>query len=211
MNLTSKGKWKIANRNHVVGVGIFLILPAIQFLVVNHCLAEIHPKTVKEATLKVLSQGEVQHVLQNLLRERVQIRDLATILEAIADAGSLTRNAKALTEAERTALARTICAGLASEDGELTVLTLAPRLEREFADRFGLLGGVQTETIEPEFGRALLEKIEAATQAAVLSQPIILCSAAVRSHLRRLTERFLPDLSVIAHGEGRQQCAPHCS
>jgi flagellar biosynthesis protein FlhA len=164
-------------------------------------LAETHPKTVEEATPKVLSLGEVQRVLQNLLRERVPIRDLATILEAIADAGSLTRDANALTEAARTALARTICSGLASEDGELTVLTLDPRLERQFSDRFGLLGGVQTQAIEPEFGRSLLEKIEAATQAAVLSQPVILCSAAVRPHLRRLTERFLPELSVIAHGE----------
>jgi flagellar biosynthesis protein FlhA len=164
-------------------------------------LAETHPKTVEEATPKVLSLGEVQRVLQNLLREQVPIRDLATILEAVADAGSLTRDVNALTEAARAALARTICAGLANENGELTVLTLAPQLERQFADRFGLNNGVQTQAIEPEFGRQLLEKIEAAIQAAVLSQPVLLCSAAVRPHLRRLTARFLPDLAVIAHGE----------
>lgn len=164
-------------------------------------LAETHPKTVEEATPKVLSLGEVQRVLQNLLREQVPIRDLATILEAIADAGSLTRDVNALTEAARAALARTICAGLANENGELTVLTLAPQLERQFADRFGLNNSTQTQVIEPEFGRQLLEKIEAAIQAAVLSQPVLLCSAAIRPHLRRLTVRFLPDLAVIAHGE----------
>ncbi|MFN0087979.1 MAG: flagellar biosynthesis protein FlhA [Blastocatellia bacterium] len=164
-------------------------------------LAETHPKTVEEATPKVLSLGEVQRVLQNLLRERVPIRDLATILEAITDAGSVTRDVNALTEAARAALARTICSGLASEDGELMVLTLASPLERQFADRFGIAGGVQTQAVEPEFGRMLLEKIEAAIQAAVLSQPVILCSAAVRPHLRRLTVRFLPDLAVISHGE----------
>jgi flagellar biosynthesis protein FlhA len=164
-------------------------------------LAETHPKTVEEATPKVLGLGEVQRVLQNLLREGVPIRDLATILEAIADAGSLTRDVNALTEAARTALARTICAGLAAETGELTVLTLAPHLERQFAERFGLNGSPQTQALEPEFGRTLLEKIEAAIQAAVLSQPVILCSAAVRPHLRRLTVRFLPDLAVIAHSE----------
>jgi flagellar biosynthesis protein FlhA len=140
-------------------------------------------------------------VLQHLLRERVPIRDLATILEAIADAGSLTRDANALTETARAALGRTICAGLSNENGELPVLTLDPRLEHQFADRLGLLGGAPTQAIEPEFGRQLLEKIEAAAQAAVLSQPIVLCSAAVRPHLRKLTERFLPDLAVIAHGE----------
>ncbi len=164
-------------------------------------LAETHPRTVEEATPKVLSLGEVQRVLQNLLRERVPIRDLTTILEAITDAGSLTHDVNALTEAARAALSRTISACLAGESGELTVLTLDPRLEHQLADRLGLLGGSPSQVIEPEFGRMILEKIEAAAQAAVLSQPIVLCSALVRPHLRKLTERFLPDLAVIAHGE----------
>jgi flagellar biosynthesis protein FlhA len=164
-------------------------------------LAESHPRTVEEATPKVLSLGEVQRVLQNLLRERVPIRDLSTILESIADAGSLTHDVNALTEAARVGLARTISGGLADDRGELTVLSLDPMLEHQLADRLGLLGGAPTQAIEPEFGRMILEKIEAAAQAAVLSHPVILCSAVVRPHLRRLTERFLPDLAVIAHGE----------
>ena len=164
-------------------------------------LAETHPRTVEEATPKVLSLGEVQRVLQNLLRERVPIRDLSTILESIADAGTLTHDVNALTEAARVALARTISGGLANERGELTVLSLDPLLEHQFADRLGLLGGAPTQAIEPEFGRMILEKIEAAAQAAVLTHPVILCSAAIRPHLRKLTERFLPDLAVIAHGE----------
>jgi flagellar biosynthesis protein FlhA len=167
-------------------------------------LAETHPKTVEEATPKVLSLGEVQRVLQSLLRERVPIRDLSTILEAIGDAGTLTRDVNSLTETARAALSRTICAGLAGENNELVVLALDPRLEQEFAARLGVSASVataQSPAIDPEFGRQLLEKIEAAVQAAVLSQPIILCSSVVRPHLRRLTERFLPELSVIAHGE----------
>jgi flagellar biosynthesis protein FlhA len=164
-------------------------------------LAESHPRTVEEATPKVLSLGEVQRVLQNLLRERVPVRDLSTILESIADAGSLTHDVNALTEAARVALARTISGGLANERGELTVLSLDPLLEQQLADRLGLLGGAPTQAIEPEFGRMILEKIEAAAQAAVLSQPVLLCSAQLRPHLRKLTERFLPDLAVIAHGE----------
>ncbi len=164
-------------------------------------LAETHPKTVEESTPKVLSLGEVQRVLQNLLRERVPIRDLATILEAITDAGSLSRDVNVLAEAARTALSRTICSGLTNEQGELVVLTLDPTLERELADRLGLLAGASTQAIEPDYGRRVLEKIETAIQGAVLSQPVILCSSLIRPHLRRLTERFLPDLSVIAHGE----------
>jgi flagellar biosynthesis protein FlhA len=164
-------------------------------------LAETHPRTVEEATPKVLSLGEVQRILQSLLRERVPIRDLCTILESVADAGSLTHDVNALTESARGALARTISGGLANERGELTVLSLDPLLEHQLSDRLGLLGGAPTQAIEPEFGRQLLQKIEAAAQAAVLSNPVILCSAAVRPHLRKLTERFLPDLAVIAHGE----------
>lgn len=164
-------------------------------------LAETHPRTVEEATPKVLSLGEVQRVLQNLLRERVPIRDLSTVLESIADAGSLTHDVNTLTEAARVSLARTISGSLANERGELVILSLDPMLEHQFSDRLGLLGGAPTQAIEPEFGRMILEKIEAATQAAVLSHPVVLCSAVVRPHLRKLTERFLPDLAVIAHGE----------
>jgi flagellar biosynthesis protein FlhA len=164
-------------------------------------LAETHPRTVEEATPKVLSLGEVQRVLQNLLRERVPIRDLSTILESIADAGSLTHDVNTLTEAARVSLARTISGSLANDRGELVILSLDPMLEHQFSDRLGLLGGAPTQAIEPEFGRMMLEKIEAATQAAVLSHPVVLCSAVVRPHLRKLTERFLPDLAVIAHGE----------
>src|SRR6266542_1121702 len=164
-------------------------------------LAATHPRTVEEATPKVLSLGEVQRVLQNLLAERVPLRDLSTILESIADAGSVTHDVNALTEAARVGLARTISGGLANERGELTVLSLDPLLEHQLADRLGLLGGAPTQAIEPEFGRMILEKIEAAAQAAVLSRPVILCSAAIRPHLRKLTERFLPDLAVIAHAE----------
>jgi flagellar biosynthesis protein FlhA len=164
-------------------------------------LGETHPKTIEEATPKVLSLGEVQRVLQNLLRERVPIRDLATILEAITDVGVVTRDVNALTEAARAALARTISSSLANENGELSVLTLDPRLETQVAERLGLLGSQSGQALEPEFGKQLLEKIETACRAAVMSQPVVLCSSMVRPHLRKLTERFLPELVVIAHGE----------
>jgi flagellar biosynthesis protein FlhA len=136
-----------------------------------------------------------------LLRERIPVRDLATILEAITDAGSLTRDVNVLTEAARASLARTISSRFCNEQGELAVLMLDPRLEQLFAERMGLTGGAQNVVMEPEFGRSILEKIEAAIQAAVLAQPVVLCSASIRPHLRRLTERFLPELAVIAHAE----------
>lgn len=167
-------------------------------------LAQTHPKTVEEATPKVLSLGEVQRVLQSLLRERVPVRDLTTILEAITDAAVLTHDVNALTESARQSLSRTISMSLANERGELAVLTLDPRLETQLADRLGLLGTSQGQALEPDFGRMILEKIEGAVQATVLSPPVILCSSMIRPHLRKLTERFLPDLSVIAHAEVAQ-------
>jgi flagellar biosynthesis protein FlhA len=111
------------------------------------------------------------------------------------------RDVNALTEAARAALARTISGSLANDNGELTVLTLDPRLESSLAERLGLLGGASQQAIDPEFGKQLLEKIETACRAAVMSQPVVLCSSMVRPHLRKLTERFLPELTVMAHGE----------
>ena len=80
-------------------------------------------------------------------------------------------------------------------------MTIDPRLESQLDERLGLLGGASQQVVEPEFGKQLLEKIETACRAAVMSQPVILCSSMVRPHLRRLTERFLPELVVMAHGE----------
>jgi flagellar biosynthesis protein FlhA len=132
-------------------------------------LAETHSRTVEEATPKVLNPDDVQRVLQNLLRERIPVRHLPTILEAITDAGSLTHDVNALTVVARAALSRTISSSLANERGEIAVLTLDPLLEGQLADRRGLLGVAPTQSIEPEFRRNILEKIETAAQAEILS------------------------------------------
>ena len=163
-------------------------------------LAKTHPKTVEETTPKIVSLGEVQRVLQNLLRERIPIRDLITILESIADAGTLTHDVNLLTESARVALSRTICNRLSNENNELVVITLDPVFEHQLAEKLGLIGTVKS-VIEPDFARSLLEKIEVTIESALLSQPILLCSALLRPHLKKLTARFLPNLSVIAHSE----------
>ncbi len=164
-------------------------------------LAKTHPKTVEETIPKVLSLGEIQRVLQNLLKERIPIRDLVTILESIADAGTVTHDVNLLTEFARVALARTICNRLASDNDELVVLTIDPVFEHQLVERLGLTGSGIKAAIEPDFARALLEKIELMVESALLAQPILLCSALLRPHLKKLTARFLPNLSVIAHSE----------
>lgn len=164
-------------------------------------LAKTHPKTVEETTPKVLSLGEIQRVLQNLLRENIPIRDLPTILEALGDAGSLTHDANMLTETARLALSRTICHRLANENGELPILTLDPVLEQKLVEKLGLVSGISAGALEPDFARNLLEKIESMVEVALLSQPVILCSSTLRPHLRKLAARFLPNISVLSHGE----------
>jgi flagellar biosynthesis protein FlhA len=162
--------------------------------------AVTHPRTVEEATPKALALGEVQRILQNLLTEGVPIRDLATILESVTDAAGATRDVGILTETARVALARAICARIATESGELPVLTLDPTLERQLSDQMNA-GGPPGLALNPDFARLVLEKIELAVASSHLPNPILLCGNSLRPHLRKLTARFLPSLSVIAHGE----------
>lgn len=164
-------------------------------------LAETHPKVVEEATPKVLSLGEVQRVLQALLRERVSIRDLSTILETIADHGAVTHDVNILTEQARASLARTICQPYLNERGEMMVLSLAPELEHRLITELQPAPGVPA-AIEPEFGLSVIDRIATAVQTAMAgAPPVVVCSASLRPHLKRLTERHLPHLAVISHQE----------
>src|SRR4030095_5528680 len=88
-------------------------------------VAETHPKLTEELVPKTLSIGEIQKVLQNLLRERVSIRDLVTVFETLADYGSQTKDHITLTEVTRGALNRSIAKALLNDQGELSVITLA--------------------------------------------------------------------------------------
>src|SRR6185369_4798228 len=92
-------------------------------------VAETHPKLIEELVPKTLSIGEIQKVLQNLLREKVSIRDLITIFETLADYGAQTKDHITLTEVTRGALNRSITKGLVNEQGELPVITLSPQWE----------------------------------------------------------------------------------
>src|SRR3989475_5978921 len=94
-------------------------------------VAETHPKLIEELVPKTLSVGEIQKVLQNLLREKISIRDLVTVFEILADYGSQTKDHITLTEVTRGALNRSISKGLVNEQGELAVITLSPQWEEQ--------------------------------------------------------------------------------
>jgi flagellar biosynthesis protein FlhA len=162
-------------------------------------LGESHPKLVEELVPKVLSLGEVQKVLQQLLREQVSIRDLATILETILDAAPAGKNTVALVESARQALGRALVHPLLSETGGLRVVTLDHALEEELGRVFNPQAPAGNTALQPPFARRILDGIRrlAGEQVAVAA-PVVLCSTPVRYHLKRLLEPFLPKLVVLS-------------
>jgi flagellar biosynthesis protein FlhA len=163
-------------------------------------LAESHPKLVEELVPKILSLGEVQKVLQQLLREQVSIRDLPTILEALLDISPATKNPVLLVEAGRQALSRALVRPLLSETGALRVVTLDPPLEEELARAYGGPAPAPSgNALQPPFARRIRDGMRrlAGDQVAVAS-PVLLCSTPARYHLKRLLEPFLPKVVVLS-------------
>jgi flagellar biosynthesis protein FlhA len=163
-------------------------------------LSESHPKLVEELVPKVLSLGEVQKVLQQLLREQVSIRDLSTILEALLDASAINKNSILLVEAARQALGRALVRPLLSDDGGLRVLTLDHNIEEELNRAFSPQAPPATGTgLQPSFVRRILDGLRSlAGDQVAQTAPILLCSTPARFHLRRLLEPFLPKVVVLS-------------
>ncbi|MBV8154003.1 MAG: flagellar biosynthesis protein FlhA [Candidatus Eremiobacteraeota bacterium] len=160
-----------------------------------------YPVVVEELVPGLLTVGEVQRVLQNLLRERIPIRNLVLILETLADAARVSKDIDFLTEKVRVALARHISAEYA-ENGLLSVITVDPRLEallaeavRRGEDAYALL---DPNTVARVY-TSLTRQIAVAQNAGL--QPIVLCSPSVRVALKRLTERAAPQLVVLSYSE----------
>lgn len=163
-------------------------------------LGESHPKLAEELVPKTLSLGEVQKVLQQLLREQVSIRDLATILEALLDASSATKNPVLLVEASRQALGRALVRPLLSEDGGLRVLTLDHSIEEELSRAFSPQAAPATSNgLQPSFVRRVLDSLkQLGGDQVAQTAPILLCPTPARFHLRRLLEPFLPKVVVLS-------------
>jgi len=163
-------------------------------------LAESHPKLVEELVPKVLSLGEVQKVLQQLLREQVSIRDLPAILETLLDTTTATKNPVALVESVRQSLGRALVRPLLSDTGGLRVVTLDRALEEELGRAFGAqMPPAGTAGLQPPFARRILDGMRrlVGEQVAVAS-PVLLCSTPARYHLKRLLEPFLPKVVVLS-------------
>jgi flagellar biosynthesis protein FlhA len=166
-------------------------------------LSESHPKLVEELVPKILSLGEVQKVLQQLLRERVSVRDLPTILETLLDMAVVTKHPVLLVEAVRQALGRALVKPLLTAGGELRVVTLDPAIEEELNRAFGpQMPATVSAGLQPNFARRVLDGLrQLAGEQVVVATPVLMCSTPGRFHLRRLLEPFLPKIVVLSPGE----------
>lgn len=173
----------------------------IQALVDN--VKKTHPAVIKELIPDTLSLGEVQKILQNLVRERVSIRDLVTILETVADNVHITKDVEILTECVRVSLSRVICRDYMNNEGVINVIALDPQVEQMIA------GSIQRSevgsflAIDPNLGQEILtrlgDQINALQEQGL--QPIILVAPQIRPAFKKLTERSFPNLIVLSWNE----------
>ncbi len=162
----------------------------------NHSLIE-------ELIPAVLSLSDIQKVLQKLLREKVSIRNLEMILEILVDDGKQSKDPEFLTEAVRQRLGASICQPLVNKNGKLNVLVLDPEVEQTLA------GGVRHDAnksqliVEPRLAEQMIARISMHTEKMLNAdlQPVLLCAPELRSHLRRFTERLMPNLSIVSMNE----------
>jgi flagellar biosynthesis protein FlhA len=166
-------------------------------------LKEQNAAVVEEVVPDKLGVGEVQRVLQHLLRETVSIRDLGTILEAIGDRAGSTHDPAILAEYARQALARAITLGYLDATKALQAISLDPNLEQEIAESVTQTRDGEYLAMDPSRAqtvvRLLTGEVEQATGMGV--RPVLLCSGRIRRHLRRLIEQALPQLPVVSYNE----------
>jgi flagellar biosynthesis protein FlhA len=165
-------------------------------------LKDTSPKLVEDLVPATVPVNVLQKVLQNLLKERVPVRDLGRILEATADAVGITRDPLILTEYVRQRLGRSLAGPHLSENNELGVLVLDPRIEQT------LQSGIETTdrgsflALDPTRLQELLGRITTSiTNLLPGAQPVLLTNPVVRPHLRHLLERAMPHLVVLSHSE----------
>jgi len=160
-------------------------------------------KLVNDLIPSSISVGGLQRILQNLLSERVSVRDLPSILEAVAEATGYTRNINMITEHVRSRLARQICNDHTSEQGYIPIITLSPQWEQAFAESIVGDGEDKQLSMAPsklqDFINQLKQTFE--RQAMMGELPVLLTSPNIRSYVRSIVERFRPQTAVLSQNE----------
>jgi len=165
-------------------------------------LRERQPGLVEELVPNIMAISDVQRILQNLLQERVSVANLDLIVETLVDIGRAERDPLVLTERVRQALSTAICNGLRGHNAQLSVLSLDPRLENQ------ILAGLNTREasalgLEPRLAEQLLRKLAplAETMLRQGKAPVLLCAGPIRRVLLKLTQRSIPQLSILSVDE----------
>ncbi|OAT88967.1 flagellar biosynthesis protein FlhA [Candidatus Arthromitus sp. SFB-turkey] len=166
-------------------------------------LKEKYPTVVEELVPDLMSVGEVQKVLQNLLKERIPIKDLVTIFESLADNSRLTKDVEVLTEHVRFALNRVISSMFIYEDKKIVVVTLSPKLEELLTKSIQKSTQGSFIALEPNLSRKVFEAISYTIKRVQFnySQPVILVSPRIRPAFKKFTELVFGDLFVISLNE----------
>ncbi len=167
-------------------------------------LKKINPAAVEEVIPDLLKIGDIQKVLQNLLWEKVSIRDLSTIIETLGDYAKVTKNTDVLTEYVRHALGRQICTSLLSSDKKLHVITLSPETEKYLEDNLQPDNNQSLRLVlDPDTVARLVENIKKAVENLSMKGyvPVLLVSPVLRLQLKRLLHPYIKNLNVISISE----------
>ena len=166
-------------------------------------LPKEHQKLVEDIAPSQITRAGIQRVLQSLIKERVSIRDLPTILEGIAESSAHTQNLDAIVEHVRGRLARQLCHANRVADGTLPIIALAPAWEQAFAEAMIGEGERRQLALAPsklhDFVNAVRNTFE--TAGAQGQVPVLLTSPAIRPYVRSLVERFRPSTVVMSQNE----------
>ena len=173
----------------------------VQSLVEN--LAKTYPKVVEELVPKVVSVGTIHRVLQRLLRERISIRDLLTVLETLADYAPMTKNIDILTGYVRQALSRSITRQYRDGEGNITVVMLSPEIEDKISHSIQHTEFESFLSVDPNWVQKVVRSVQKYVGAFTSRglQPIVLCSPGSRIHFRKILEKFFPNIIVLSHNE----------
>lgn len=164
---------------------------------------ETHPKVVEELVPNLLPLGGVVQVLQNLLREQVPIRDLLTILETLADWSPATKDLDILTEHVRHALARTITRMHLTPEGNIAAIMLGHSLESAISEALQQTDHGSFLSLDPSVAQQMMNNLAASLEkmSSLNYQPVVMCSAQIRYHVKRLIDRFMPHIAVLSYDE----------
>lgn len=158
---------------------------------------------VNEVIPDLISLSDVQKVLQHLLRERIPIRDMVTIIETLADFSQRTKDVDQLGEVVRSAIARTVTRQYVDFEDKLRCITLEPPLERELGDLVSITSGGSALVMPPEMQTRVVQRLKTEYDRLTMQgyQPVLLCGAQLRLAMRRFLDRHLPNLAVLAYSE----------